>query len=46
MIRNAILFGLPFYREGRPEDMAGPVDATALCSRRIVKPRFEAALTY
>ena len=33
------------YREGRPEDMLG-FDANSTLSRRIVKPVFEAALTY
>jgi hypothetical protein len=33
------------YREGRPEDMLG-FDANSMLSRRIVKPVFEAALTY
>ena len=33
------------YREGRPEDMLG-FDANRNLSRRIVKPVFEAALTY
>lgn len=33
------------YREGRPEDMLG-FDANSRLSRRIVKPVFEAALTY
>ncbi|MEC7289865.1 MAG: hypothetical protein VXW22_07240, partial [Pseudomonadota bacterium] len=33
------------YREGRPEDMLG-FDADSTLSRRIVKPVFEAALTY
>lgn len=33
------------YREGRPEDMLGFDDDSTL-SRRIVKPVFEAALTY
>ena len=33
------------YREGRPEDMLG-FDANSILSRRIVKPVFEAALTY
>lgn len=33
------------YREGRPEDTLG-FDANSTLSRRIVKPVFEAALTY
>ncbi len=33
------------YREGRPEDMLG-FNANSTLSRRIVKPVFEAALTY
>lgn len=33
------------YREGRPEDMLG-FDAKSKLQRRIVKPVFEAALTY
>jgi hypothetical protein len=33
------------YREGRPEDMLG-FDSNSTLSRRIVKPVFEAALTY
>lgn len=33
------------YREGRPEDMLG-FDANSTLARRIVKPVFEAALTY
>jgi hypothetical protein len=33
------------YREGRPEDRLG-FDANSTLSRRIVKPVFEAALTY
>jgi hypothetical protein len=33
------------YREGRPEDMLG-FDSNSMLSRRIVKPVFEAALTY
>jgi hypothetical protein len=33
------------YREGRPEDILG-FDANSTLSRRIVKPVFEAALTY
>jgi hypothetical protein len=33
------------YREGRPEDMLG-LAANSTLSRRIVKPVFEAALTY
>lgn len=33
------------YREGRPEDTLG-FDANSMLARRIVKPVFEAALTY
>ena len=33
------------YREGRPEDILG-FDTNSMLSRRIVKPVFEAALTY
>jgi len=33
------------YREGRPEDILG-FDASSNLSRRIIKPVFEAALTY
>ena len=33
------------YREGRPEDTLG-FDANSTLARRIVKPVFEAALTY
>ena len=39
------LIQVAVYREGRPEDMLG-FDANSTLSRRIVKPVFEAALTY
>ncbi|MTH96395.1 hypothetical protein [Roseibium sp. RKSG952] len=39
------LVQVAIYREGRPEDMLG-FDADSTLSRRIVKPVFEAALTY
>ena len=39
------LVQVAIYREGRPEDMLG-FDADSKLARRIVKPVFEAALTY
>ncbi|WP_212591558.1 hypothetical protein [Antarctobacter heliothermus] len=39
------LVQIAVYREGRPEDML-EFDANSTLSRRIVKPVFEAALTY
>lgn len=39
------LVQVAIYREGRPEDMLG-FDASRKLARRIVKPVFEAALTY
>jgi hypothetical protein len=39
------LVQVAIYREGRPEDTLG-FDANSTLSRRIVKPVFEAALTY
>src|SRR5690606_7817441 len=39
------LVQVAIYREGRPEDMLG-FDANSKLARRIVRPVFEAALTY